>query len=101
MEETLLQQGHQAGFRRVMDEEFEVIVESKPLPDGEDRLRRVFEILLRPISNAEEEPCSVESDQVDLAVDDTPDVADSLRTLPPATPAKMGLYKTINRHYNK
>jgi len=83
---------YQAGFRRVMDEEFEVVVESKPLPDGEERLRRVFDLLLSPISNGDEEPHLVESYQAELATDDTS---------PLATPAKMGLYKTANLHYNK
>lgn len=73
-----------------MKEQFEVIVESKPLPDGEERLRRVFDVLL---TNGDEERDPVESHQLHLATDDTPDMA--------ATPAKTGLYKTVNRHYNK
>jgi len=80
---------YQAGFRRVMDEEFEVVVESKPLPDGEERLRRVFDLLL---TNGDEEAYLVESYQADLEADDTP---------PVATAAKMGLYKTANLYYNK
>jgi len=73
-----------------MDEQFEVILESKPLPDGEERLRRVFDLLLIPDGDQEAYP--VESSHADLATDDTP---------PAATPAKMGLYKTPYRHYNK
>jgi len=69
-----------------MNEQFEVIVESRPVPDGEERLRRVFDVLLSPISDGEEEPYPVESYQVDLPTDDTPDMADSLPTPPLATP---------------
>jgi len=69
-----------------MNEQFEVIVESKPLPDGEERLGRVFDVLLSPIANGQEEAYPVESDQAHLTTDDTPDMADSLPTPPLATP---------------
>jgi len=69
-----------------MGELFEVIVESRPVPDAQERLRRVFDVLLSPISDGEEETYPVESYQVDLATDDTPDVADSLPNPPLATP---------------
>lgn len=45
-----------------MKQEFELLVENVPSPDAEERLRRVFDILLRPISNGEEELDPVESD---------------------------------------
>lgn len=61
--EDPLQKGRQPGFRRVMGQQFEVIVESKPVPDGEDRLRRVFDVLLSPVSNSQEEPYPLQPDQ--------------------------------------
>jgi len=69
-----------------MNEQFEVIVESKPFPDGEERLRRIFDVLLSAISDGEEETYPVDSHHVHLATDDTPDMADSLPTPPLPTP---------------
>jgi len=51
---------------------------------------------LRPISDGEEERYPVESYQVDLATDDTPDMADSLPTPPPwQLPRKRGFTKLL------
>lgn len=73
-----------------MDKEFELVVEHVPSPDAEERLRRVFDILLRPISNGEEEHLA-ESNELHLTPDHPCDVARNLPTSSLVTTAKNEL----------
>ena len=58
-----------------MDKEFELVVEHVPSPDAEERLRRVFDILLTPMPSSEEEPHPVQPDQPHLGTHHPCDVA--------------------------
>lgn len=46
-----------------MNKEFELSVESTPTPDAEERLRRIFDLLLTPLSNHEQQLYGLECDQ--------------------------------------
>ena len=74
-----------------MEKPFQVIVIGAPTPDAEERLRRVFDILLRPIFNGEEDPHPVQPDQLQPATDHPRDVAANLPTPPLLTTAKNEL----------